>query len=249
MDESIIFPLFEGLPRQGPGSSVCTREMVSRIPRLPPHPAILDIGCGSGMQTLDLARAIPDAQITAVDVYQPYLDDLNRRAINASVAGRIRTVKASMDELPFPPQSFDLLWAEGSIFVMGVEKGLFAWKKFIRPGGWLAFTEAVWFTGEPSVEAKEFWQEAYPSITDAAGIRKIASACGYTCVTDFPVIKSAWWDDYYTPILARLPILIKKYQDNADALTVIEGMKREITIHREHGSEYGYQFFLLQKMA
>ena len=245
MDESIIFALCEGLPRQGPGSAACTSEMVSRIPRIPPHPAILDIGCGTGMQTLDLARLLPDAYITAVDVHKPFLDELNKRAMHAGVSGRIKTVEASMDELSFPPESFDLVWAEGSIFIIGVTQGLTAWKRFIRPGGYLAFTEAVWFTDAPSDEPKAFWQENYPSIKTAVEIKKIATGAGYSCLTDFPLTPSAWWNDYYTPFLALIPVLENTYHDNPDALAMIAVMRREIDLYRNHSSDYGYQFFLL----
>ena len=55
MDGSFLFTMHEGLPRQGPGSTACTKKMSSLIFGLPENPVILDIGCGSGMQTIDLA--------------------------------------------------------------------------------------------------------------------------------------------------------------------------------------------------
>jgi ubiquinone/menaquinone biosynthesis C-methylase UbiE len=246
MDESIIFTLFEHLPRQGPGSAACTKKMFSLLPPLPAKPAILDIGCGSGMQTIDLARLAPAAQITAVDVHAPFLADLRQRAEARGVTARIKTVQASMDSLPFPPSSYDLLWAEGSIFIIGVKQGLSGWKKFIRPGGYLAFTEAVWFTETPSAEVKAFWQENYPAITSVDGIRTIAEDAGYSWIASFPLPPSAWWDDYYTPLLARLPLLEKTYGSNADAQGLIAGIKKEIQLHRQHSHEYGYQFILLK---
>ena len=246
MDTSIIFTLFENLPRQGPGSAACTRKMFTSVPGLPEHPAILDVGCGSGMQTIDLARLSPEARITPVDIHAPYLADVRTRAEAAGVADRVSPVQASMDELPFEAGSFDLLWAEGSIFVTGVERGLCAWKRFIRPGGFLAFTEAVWFTGTPTPDVATFWQENYPDIQDVAGNRTLAETAGYSWITSFPLPASAWWDDYYTPILARLPALEKKYRKHGEAQAILAGMKQEIRIFREHPAEYGYQFILLK---
>ncbi len=247
MDESIICTLFENMPRQGPGSAVCTKKMFFSVPELPEHPAILDTGCGSGMQTIDLARLSPGARITAVDVHAPFLFDLRTRADAAGVAARIHTVQATMDMLPFPSGSFDLLWAEGSIFIMGVERGIAAWKKFIRPGGYLAFTEAVWFTAAPSAEVKRFWQEVYPDIKDVRDTQTIAEKAGYTWITSFPLPASAWWDDYYTPLLTRLPALEEKYRTHPEAQAILAGIRREINLYREHSSEYGYQFILLKK--
>jgi SAM-dependent methyltransferase len=246
MEEPIIFTLFEHLPRQGPGSSACTQKMFSLIPSLPAKPKILDIGCGSGMQTIDLTRLAPAAQITAVDVHAAFLADVRQRAFANGVAARLKTVQASMDSLPFLLASYDLIWAEGSIFIIGVQQGLSAWKKFLRSGGYLALTEAVWFTETPSDKVKAFWQENYPAITSVDGIRVIAENTGYSWITSFPLPASAWWDNYYTPLLARLPVLEEKYRDNAEAQGLIAGMKKEIQLYRQHSHEYGYQFILLK---
>lgn len=94
MDETLLGALFFPLPRQGPGSDACTEKMFRLLPGLSPDPKILDVGCGSGRQTLVLARLAPDAQVTAVDIFPPVLDTLDARAQKAGVAGRIRTVRS-----------------------------------------------------------------------------------------------------------------------------------------------------------
>ena len=53
-----FFRLFEGLPRQGPGSDACTREALRRLGPLPPAPRVLDLGCGSGRSALVLAETL-----------------------------------------------------------------------------------------------------------------------------------------------------------------------------------------------
>ncbi|WP_232216828.1 class I SAM-dependent methyltransferase [Methanohalobium evestigatum] len=164
MDESAIFEIFNGLPRQGPSSNRCTEKAFRMIPSLPPEPRILDIGCGIGMQTIHLAGICKDCHITATDIYQPYLDKLMENAAEKGVANRIFTVRASMDDLPFEDDEFDLIWCEGSIFIIELEKGLNYWKRFLKGGGFIALTEAVWFTENPSEESLQLWQEAYPDI-------------------------------------------------------------------------------------
>jgi len=54
------------------------------------------------------------------------------------------------------PTSLDLIWAEGSIFIMGVEPGIRYWKKFLKFGGFLGFPEATWFTTTPSDHVRSF---------------------------------------------------------------------------------------------
>lgn len=124
MDISFMLKMHEGLPRQGPGDNACTRKAFQMLETLPKNPEILDIGCGSGMQTIELARTCPNCRITATDIHQPFLDDVAERAEAAGVAERITTLQASMDDLPFGDATFDVLWTEGSIFIVGFEEGL-----------------------------------------------------------------------------------------------------------------------------
>lgn len=47
--------------------------------------------------------------------------------------------------MDFVPESFDLIWAEGYIYIIGFKKGLQDWKKFLKPGGYLICSEISWF--------------------------------------------------------------------------------------------------------
>lgn len=247
MDISFIFTMHEGLPRQGPGNNECTRKAFSMLNNLPDQPKILDIGCGAGMQTIELARICPDGHVTAVDIHQPYLDDLARKAAAAGVGDRITTLQASMDDLPFEDASFDIIWAESSIFIVGFGEGLKSWKRLLRPGGYLCVTEAVWFTDLPSPEAVAFWDDCYPAITSVSENGAIAEGAGYDVITTFPLPGSVWWDNYYTPLLERLPDLKASAAGDPDKEALVAFSEREIAMHREHGDEYGYQFFILRR--
>ncbi|WP_370574290.1 class I SAM-dependent methyltransferase [Methanomethylovorans sp.] len=247
MDESAIFEIFDGLPRQGPGSNKCTGKAFDMLRPLPSGARILDIGCGVGMQTLHLASICEDCHITATDIYQPYLDKLMKKAAEKGLSDRISTVCASMDDLPFKDDEFDVIWCEGAIFVIGFEKGLNYWKRFLREGGFIALTEAAWFTENPSEEALQFWQEAYPDIKSIPETEKGIEAAGYTVIDRFRLPASAWWDDYYVHFEKRLDSMEAKFKGNADAGSVIEFSRKEIEVFRKHSDEYGYVFFIMQK--
>jgi ubiquinone/menaquinone biosynthesis C-methylase UbiE len=221
--------------------------MFGMVPGLPAQPEILDVGCGSGTQTIGLARLAPEARITAVDIIQPMLDTLAARAQDAGAEGRIKIVRASMDALPFPPASFDLIWAEGSIFIIGIENGLLKWKDLVKPGGYLAFSELTWFTGTPSPEARRFFQQVSPLMYTAQETRDLAVGCGYVPCGDFSLPSSAWWDDYYDPMLQRINELTEQNRGNTEALADLSGLLKEIDIYRKYSTEYGYQFFLLKR--
>ena len=143
MDVTLICTMFEELPRQGPGADESTAHACSFIPSDFNRGKILDIGCGSGMQTLTLARLCPDCMITASDIHQPFLNDLTLRATNAGLDGRIVTHQASMDNLPFNEASFDIIWSEGSAFIMGLSLALRYWKKFLKPDGYLVVSDCA----------------------------------------------------------------------------------------------------------
>lgn len=124
-------------------------------------PGSLTSGAGLGARPWRWL-AIAQTAISPRSITQPYLDFLSLRASGDGLGDRITTVRASMDGLPFPPGSFDLIWAEGSIFVIGLGRGLSCWKRFLSGAGSMAITELVWFTDHPPVEVAAFMQAAYP---------------------------------------------------------------------------------------
>lgn len=190
LDESAIFEIFYSLPRQGPGSNECTEKAFKSIPSIP-DARILDIGCGVGMQTRHIAKIGGNCHITATDIYQPYLDNLIQKAAAMGLADRISTVCTSMEDLPFEDGKFDIIWSEGAIFVMGFEKGLAYWQRFLKDRGFMALTEAAWFTDKPSSEVLQFWQECYPAIKTIPENEKIIEASGYKIIDRFRLPASA----------------------------------------------------------
>ena len=141
----MFFKLYEGLDREGPGSRAMTERAYRMCQGLPSRPAILELGCGSGGATMDLA-AITQGTITATDVYQPFLDQLMERAARQEVAVRVTALKRDMAELDFPPESFDLIWCEGAAYIMGVDQALSYWRQFLKPGGYVVLSDAVWLS-------------------------------------------------------------------------------------------------------
>jgi len=74
--------------RQGPGSEEATLKALSRIPNLNEKTKILDIGCGTGGQTITLAKNT-EAHITAVDMLLQFLETLMRKAKENNLIDRI----------------------------------------------------------------------------------------------------------------------------------------------------------------
>ena len=242
----VFLDVQRGLPRQGPGSDESTLKALLLCRGLAERPAALDLGCGPGMQTLALASAL-DGRITAIDIHQEYLDDLKARAQAANLADRIELLQADMDDLVFPPASFDLIWSEGAAYIMGVANALAAWREFLKPGGFIVVSELVWLRHVPPAEAAAFFADEYPAMTDAEAVSTTVQANSYEPLGHFTLPDGDWWDHYYTPLEAKLPSLREKYAGDDEALSIIETTGREIEVRRRFGDWYGYEFFIGRK--
>jgi ubiquinone/menaquinone biosynthesis C-methylase UbiE len=243
---SIIFEIFDDLPRQGPGDDASTRRAFQMLTGLPVRPEILDIGCGSGAQTIALAQLCP-GRITAIDIHDPFLQKVQQRAEAAGVAERVMPVNMSMTQLDLPNETFDIIWREGAIFITGFREGLAAWRRLLKSGGYLVTSEAAWFCDNPPAAAKEFWDACYPAIANVKTNTRVAEDAGYRVVGTFPLPSESWWTEYYRPLEPKLPALRAKYAHDAAALAELAFVEREIEIHREYSDAYGYEFYILQK--
>jgi len=190
-----FFEIHQGLPREGPGGFSSTRRALSLLGDLPQRPRILDIGCGPGMQTLHLAQ-LTKGQIVAVDNHPPYLDQLSQRAAELGIAERIRVLNDDMFALDFDGAPFDLIWAEGSAYIMEFRNALQSWRRFLKQGGYLAVTEISWLRAAPRDELTVFWEREYPEIKNISQNGRVCRDSGYDLLSHFVLPESAWWDDY-----------------------------------------------------
>jgi SAM-dependent methyltransferase len=238
--------LFSGLPRGGPGDNESTRKAFSYLKNLASEPLILDIGCGPGMQTLELAR-ISKGKIIALDNYQPFLDILMRKAIAEGLARRIIPKKQSMLEMDFDDNTFDAIWSEGALYFMGFQNGLKRCHQLLKKKGYLAVTEAILLLPNLPKPLKKFWDEGYPDIKDVKSNISLIQNEGFNLLSHFTLPKSSWIAHFYSPMEKRINELKKKYHDNKIALQVFEECEKEIKIYNKYSDYFSYEFFVMQK--
>jgi SAM-dependent methyltransferase len=239
-----FFRLFEGLPRQGPGSDACTREALRRLPELPAQPRVLDLGCGSGRSTLVLAETLR-TRVIAVDNHRPFLDQLRATAAERGVGHLIEPRCADMAAPGVPAGSVDLLWSEGAIYLLGFESGLRLWRPLLAPGGRLAVSECSWLTADPPAEAAAFFRAGYPGMAGIEQNLGRARAAGFDVVDHFALPPEAWWNEYYAPLEQRMTELAP--EADPELAAVIAETRREIGLYRRHGDRYCYVFYLLRR--
>ncbi len=238
-----FFWVHEQVPFQGVGSPETTRRAFEMIPNPESVARIIDIGCGAGGPALRLAK-LTKAAITAVDNHQPFLGALERNAANEGLGGRINTVNASMTELPFADESFDLIWAEGSAFVMGVETALEQWRRLVPAGRWMAISEVTWLTEKPSPETVEFFAAEYPDISNIETRQKQAEDCGWRVLGAF-VQPPSDWQAYY----GQMPGPLAKARKEFGPSRAFDNIEAEIKMYDDHGDEYGHFCMVLEKRA
>ncbi|WP_428951011.1 GNAT family N-acetyltransferase [Streptomyces sp. cg35] len=238
-----FFALHHGLPRQGPGSDATTRRLLSLVGELPARPRVLDLGCGPGRSALLLA-AETGGEVTAVDLHEPFLDELRAAAHTRGLADRVHAVSADMGELPYADGSFDLIWAESSAYSIGFATALARWRRLLAPGGALVLTECEWTTYTPSPAARAFWEEHYKLRTTEGNLRACTTA-GYSVLGVHRQPESDW-DEYYEPLAERADAADPQRPGMAEALA---GTRAELAMRREHGSEYGYTGYALRPAA
>ncbi len=241
MDKEALYTLHSGLPRQSPGGDATTRRAIEMLPKGFNPRAIADMGCGPGMSTMVLAESFPEAAVIAVDTHQPFLDQLADAANAAGIADRVSTVNRSMELPGEEPGSFDLIWAEGSAYLVGVETALDAWRPLLRAGGCIAYTELVWLSADPPEDALNYWQEVYPDMNTVQGNLDIARSAGFDVLDHFVLPPSDWWDEYYSPLQRRINIL--RMEEGISE--VLNNAENEINMYSLFGGCYGYVFYVL----
>ena len=239
--------LFKGIPRFGPGSNESTRKAYSLLEDLPLKPKILDIGCGSGQQTIELAK-ISQGKLYAIDITQEYLDDLKENAEKEGVLDQIKIFKMSMDAMDFNPEFFDIIWAESSIFVIGFENGLRQLKKFIKKNGYFVLSEIIWLKDDPPKELREYFDAIYPPMKYNEENIRICEKVGYNFKDSFILPEKDWWEHLYTPLEERVALLREKDDDDDNFLQFLEEMQKEIDYYRKYSNYYGYAFYIMQKV-
>lgn len=246
-DLTLIREYFSGMDRQGPGSKESTIKALSFIENIHADSRIVDLGCGTGSQTIVLAQNTP-GNITGIDLCPAYIDRLNYKAKKLNLQERVKGVVGSMDKLDFQSNELDLIWCEGAIYNIGFEKGMNYWNKFLKKGGYIAVTEASWFTEDRPKEIFDFWNEAYPEIDTIPNKITQMQKAGYVVIASFILPEICWIDNFYVPEITAQKIFLEKYKGNKSAEEFVKYEKRGAELYNKYKEYYGYVFYIGKKI-
>jgi ubiquinone/menaquinone biosynthesis C-methylase UbiE len=202
-----------------------TREAFLKLPRLE-KPRILDIGCGSGVPTLELAK-LSDGEVVGIDIDQSCLDELNRKIKDEKLSNRVKAINLSLFEMKFPDETFDVVWSEGYFRTIGFEKGLKEWRRLLKRSGYLVIHYQTRYAADSISRLPQY---------------------GYSLADTVPLPEDAWWTEFYEPLEEKMDALLRKYKDSADALKLLKQYKSEMDMVKKNPRNFSSAFYIMKKV-
>lgn len=141
------------------------------IGELRPGMAVLDVGCGPGTITADLAALVAPGRVTAVDTGTGILEQAAALAAERGLEN-VEFAVADVHALDFPDDSFDVVHAHQVLQHVGDPvQALREMRRVCRPGGVVAardsdYAAMAWYPKTPGLTE---WQEVYRRVARANG--------------------------------------------------------------------------------
>lgn len=198
-----------------------TRKAFNMLPKIA-YPHILDVGCGSGIPTIELAQ-LSNARIIGIDIDQRALEKFNEKIKKFNLSDRVKTLKCSLLDMDFPSENFDIIWAEGVIQFIGFERALNEWYRMLKNNGFIVM---------------------HDDLSEKERKLKIIPKYGYKLINYFQLPDKAWWNDYFKP----LELEIEKLSINSKKVKSLKSHIKEINCYKKNPTKYRSMFFIMQKM-
>jgi SAM-dependent methyltransferase len=190
------------------------------LPHLKPGMDLLDVGCGPGTITVDLAASVGPGRVTGVD-REPAVVAEAAGLLEARAAGNVEFRTGDVYSLGFDDQSFDVAHAHQVLqHLTDPVAALVEIRRVLRPGGILAVRDSDYggFVWAPSDPLLDRWLELYHQVcrrngADADAGRHLlgwAQAAGYSDIqagsstwTFADASSRLWWSDLWAERVIR----------------------------------------------
>jgi cyclopropane fatty-acyl-phospholipid synthase-like methyltransferase len=200
-----------------------TRRTFARLPPLD-RPRILDIGCGQGLQTMELAR-LSGGEVVGIDIDEAAVAQFRRRLEPTDLRERISLRTKSLFDPGLAEQSFDILWEEGVMHLLEPEMSFAACHRLLKTRGYLVMHETLdWF--DATSERIPEW--------------------GFAIRDRCPLPTHYWWTDYGAPLERRIQHFRAEHGDAA-ASPELTRYANEAAMIREDPDRFDCGFFILQR--
>ena len=202
-----------------------TRKAFELLPKCK-NPHILDIGCGTGVPTIELAK-ISNGHVIGIDIDETSLNLLQRKIKEIGLNNQVSVIKDSILTMDFPEEIFDIIWAEGSIFVIGFENSLKRWRRFLKPNGFLVIHD------ENKDKTKKIG---------------LITKYDYALIAQFELTDNLWWLEYYTPLERLIQEFRNKYPNDSVLNNELNKDQIEIDKCKLNSTVFSSFFAIMQKV-
>jgi SAM-dependent methyltransferase len=200
-----------------------TRKAYDLLPALN-RPRILDIGCGQGAPTLELA-SLSGGEVVGIDIDEKALSRLQERIEESCLSGRVKARRCSFLNSGFAAESFDVLWEEGVLHLLDPARSVAECRRLLRPGGFLVMHETIeWFEK----------------------VRKKFPRHGFALVARHLLPRHLWWTDYGAPLEARIREFRETHRATPEPPELTRHAREVAGMKADPGKTDG-AFFILQK--
>jgi SAM-dependent methyltransferase len=140
------------------------------LPHLRPGMSLLDVGCGPGTVTADLAEVVAPGEVVGLDAAPEVLDEARAHAAERGVDVRFEV--GDVYALSYPDSSFDVVHAHQVLqHLTDPVSALREMRRVTKPGGLVSVRDSDFggFTWFPLSEGLDEWRELYREVAAALG--------------------------------------------------------------------------------
>ncbi|MFX1571815.1 MAG: class I SAM-dependent methyltransferase [Promethearchaeota archaeon] len=195
-------------------------------------PRILDVGCGTGVSTIELAN-LSEGEVIGLDIDQLALERFKEKIKNFGFESRVKIVNTSFFNNNFSDESVDIIWAEGIFHIIGYDKSFKESYRLLKENGFLVMVDTL-----NRIESK---------FSGIKGRLDYLENLGFNLYNQVNWKKSAWWIEYYQPLEKKL----KELRDSKiDAILYQDLIKHEneISMVRQNPKKFDCAHYILQKI-
>ena len=200
-----------------------TRKAYHLLPKLK-NPRILDIGCGRGNCTRELVR-LTDGKIIGIDIDQDALNHFQKKIDRQGLSDRIEIKNCSIINNSLLKESFDIVWAEGVLHIVGFKRSLKEIYQLLKPKGFLVVHDE-----DKNIDSK----------------LKKAQDLDFTLIDQFRLPKDAWLKMYSEPLEKRI-MEIRKISKNKKLLKELKRHENDVKWIKNNPEGSRSIFYILQK--
>jgi ubiquinone/menaquinone biosynthesis C-methylase UbiE len=201
-----------------------TKKAFNLLPTVK-NPHILDVGCGTGVPTIELA-ILSGGDVIGVDIDEIALDVLQTKLMEMRLNNRVRIIRKSIFTMDFPDECFDIIWSEGSTGVLGFEKSIKLFYRWLKPQGIVVIHD----------EDK-----------DKARKLELVSKNGYQVLSQFDIPANTWWQEYYSPLQLLIENFRNSYCHDTELLKELDKDQIEISHCKSNSVGMSSFYLIMQK--